>query len=287
MKVACQLADRCGYRLMLIGVLAVFAGLLFSASLRVAPPWDSSIMVIQGRLLAQHQRLQLDDANNERVGPYFNPMGFDIRSPADSQPYSNFPPGYPLIVAVVYTIAGGLNGLYVIAPVMGLFALIATAYIGHRLGGYWAGLLAVILVGTAYVFVDQSTVPLSDGSSVSLLLVSVALYQWAVTSRRKLPALLSGLCLGLFILVRFVNVAFAALIVIHALIAARGRDRLRLIGLLSPGIVIGIGSMLLYQMQAYGGPLTNAYQAWGRNRFSVPLFSLQYLWTASPPPWND
>lgn len=85
MKVACQLADRCGYRLMLIGVLAVFAGLLFSASLRVAPPWDSSIMVIQGRLLAQHQRLQLDDANNERVGPYFNPMGFDIRSPIRSR----------------------------------------------------------------------------------------------------------------------------------------------------------------------------------------------------------
>lgn len=275
------------YRWLLAGMLTLYAVILMAGAQRFAAPWDSGTMVAQGVMLAQNHGLQYYDINNERVGPYFHPMGFEVHAPHQSQPYSTFPPGYPLLVAVVYRLTGGLDAVYLIAPILGLLGLIAVAYIGRTLSGPLTGLLAVVLLGTSFVFFDQSTVWQSDGPSLSLLLISVALYQGAYQKRSNLLAVLCGLCLGLFIAIRFLNVAFAALILAHAIYFARGRARWQLTSCISPGVALGVVGVLLYQAQAYGGPLTSAYAAWGNDRYGVPLFSLRYLLERSPSPWND
>jgi hypothetical protein len=274
------------YWLVLTGMFCIFTVTYFAYAQPVASPWDSGTMVVQGRMLAQHQSLQYQDINNERIGPYFNPMGYDIRSPSDPRPYSNFPPGFPLLVAVTYLISNGPDYLYVISPMMSVLGLIATAYIGYTLGGRLSSLLAVLLVGTSSVWLELSTSVLSDGPSISLLLCAIALYQFAFQTKRIWPAVISGLCLGLFVLQRFVNVAYAALLIVHVLYVGRER-RWRLLSALVPGIGVGVVAMLAYQAAAYGGPFTNAYQAWGQNRFGFPLFSLRYLFESSPPPFSD
>ena len=69
-------------------------------------------MVIQGREVAQGHGFQFYDVNNERIGPYFNSTGFVIHAPGDPQPYSVFPPGLGLVVAVLYKLGGDLDQVY-------------------------------------------------------------------------------------------------------------------------------------------------------------------------------
>ena len=166
----------------------LYALLLLAGAQRFATPCDSGTMVAQGVMLAENHGLQYYDVNNERISPYFHPMGYEVHAPHQPQPYSTFPPGYPLLVAFVYRLTGGLDAVYLIAPSLGLLGLIAAAYVGWTLGGSFTSLLTVILLGTSFVFFDQSTVWQSDGPSLSLLLISVALYQAAYRQRRNLLA---------------------------------------------------------------------------------------------------
>jgi len=256
-------------------------------SVRVIPAWDSAAVVILGRAIVQNHSIQYYDANNAQIGPYFNPHGFTVRSPSDPQPYCVFPPGTALIVALVYELTGGLNYLYLIPPVMNAVGLVAVAYLGYVLSGRWASIFAVILVGTSRVVTDFATELWSDGPSLGMLLMGIAFYANAAISQKKLSAFLSGLCLGLFILLKFVNAVFAVLVVVHMLVFINRRTNWIMAGLLGMGVLAGILGMLVYQAVAYGGPLVSAYEAWGQSRYGVPLFSLRYLFVQSPPPWND
>ena len=106
-------------------------------------------------------------------------------------------------------------------------------------------------------------------------------------SRRRIFVAASGLCLGIFILFKFVNVIFAGLIVLHLIITERGRGRLLSGSLLAGGAGLGILGMLVYQTKAYGAPLANAYQPWGQAVYDFPLFSPRYLFIQAPAPWKD
>jgi 4-amino-4-deoxy-L-arabinose transferase-like glycosyltransferase len=275
------------YWLLLICLVAFFTTLYFKQALTVVLQYDSSDMVLQGRSMAQGHGFQFYDANNDLIGPYFNSTAYTIHAPGDPQPYNVFPPGLGLLVAAFYKLGGALSQVYLIAPLCGILGLIATAYLGYALNGRGASLLAVLLLGTSQLFVYYATSLWSDGPSVNLLLVGCALYWWAFQSKRWTYAILSGLVLGLFILLRYANFAFVLLILGHAVIFSRGRDRWTLIGGLLPGVLLGGGFLIVYQWVSFGGPLTNAYQAWGKSYWeSGPLFSLSYLLVRTPRPWS-
>jgi hypothetical protein len=250
------------------------------------PPWDPSSMVILGKSLVENHSLQYYDPNNRAVGPYFNPHGFDIRAPQDPQPYSTFPPGFSLFVAAAY-ILGQERLLFLMPPLFGLVGLVASAYLGHVLGGRWASIFAVLLIGTSHVIATFSTSLWSDGPSLSLLLTALALYVAANRSNKKWLLLVTGSLLGAFVLFKFVNVTFAALILGHQVLFKRGREGLISATLLAVGTMAGMLGLLLYQTGAYGSPLANAYQPWGQSRYPFPLFSMRYLFVKSPAPWSD
>ncbi len=274
---------------LLLGCLVVFfAVIYFGQALRVIAPWDPSDMIIQGRSLAQGHGFQYYDANNERIGPYFNSTGFVIHAPGDPQPYNVFPPGLGLIVAAWYKLGVTLDQVYLIAPLCGVLGLLGIAYVGYALNGCIASLAAVLLLGVSQTYVQYATSIWSDGPSVSLLLIGLAVYYRAFQTKRPVWAALSGLLLGLFILLRYANIVYVLLILGHAAVFSQGRERWTLIGWLLPGIMAGSGYLLFYQWQSYGGPFTNAYQAWGKPFWdSGPLFSLSYLIFKTPAPWND
>jgi hypothetical protein len=243
-------------------------------------------MVLLGQSLVQDQGIQYFDANNSKVGPYFNPHGFSIRNTFDPQPYSTFPPGFSIILVPVYGIIGNLDWLYVIPIAFSAIGLAAAAYLGYVLSGHWGSLFAVALVGTSHVVVAFSTSLWSDGPSLSLLLAGLALSIWAVRSGRKFIAAVAGLCLGLFILFKFVNVVFVCLIIISLKLLKRDLNRAVYFWLL-PGVVAGIVGMVAYQSAAYGSPWANAYQPWGQTLYAFPLFSPSYLFFRAPAPWSD
>lgn len=270
----------------LIGLISGFSMLFLIVSEKVVPPWDPTSMMLLGQSLVQRQSLQYFDAHNSEIAPYFNPHGFNIRVPSDAQPYSTFPPGFSLVLAVVYTFTGSLDWMYFIPPTLTVVGLAASAYLGYILSGSWGSLFAVLLLGCSHVVAAFATSLWSDGPSLDLLLVGMALSIWAVRSNRKSAALGAGLCWGLFILFKFVNMMFVILIVVGIVIFWKDGMR-RVIWWLLPGLVGGVAGMLLYQAIAYGGPLANAYQPWGRSLYDFPLFSPTYLFFKSPYPWND
>ncbi len=268
------------------GLIGGFSLLFLVISEKQVPPWDPSSMVLLGRSLVREHSLHYFDIHNAEIGPYFNPHGFNIRAPFDSQPYSTFPPGLSLIVALVYTLTGGLAWLHVIAPIMSMVGLSAGAYLGYVLSGRWGSLFAVLLLGSSHVVVTFATSLWSDGPSLDLLLAGMALAIWAVRSQKRWVALVAGICLGLLVLFKFVNIVFVVLIVVG--VFGSKRDRRHQLGWwLLPGVVAGVAGMLLYQARAYGSPLANAYQPWGTSLYDFPLFSPAYLFFRSPRPWND
>jgi hypothetical protein len=254
---------------------------------KFVPPWDPSSMVILAQSLVQHGRLQFLDVNNVLVGPYFNPHGFDIRAPFDPAPYSMFPPGFSFMLAPLYVLTNGLGWLYVIPPILSIASLGAAAYIGYTLSDKWGSILAVLLIGTSHVFMTFATSLWSDGPSLALLLMGIALYIAAARSNRLTFAVCSGLALGGFILFKFVNVVFAVLIPAHHMVIGQNNRRWPIAGTIGLGVLLGSVGMLAYNASAYGSPLANAYQPWGQRLYDFPLYSLRYLFFKSPFPWND
>jgi hypothetical protein len=270
----------------LVFLIVGLSGFYFAYSEKVVPPWDPSSMVLLAQSFAQNHGLQYVDANNSKVGPYFNPHGFNIRAPSDPQPFSAFPPGFSIALAPLYALTGSLDLLYLIPFVFSIIGLMSITYLGYVLSGRWGSLFAVLLVGTSHVIITFSTSLWADGPSLSLLLAGMAMSLWAISSNRRFVAVVAGLCLGLLILFKFVNVIFVVLFVV-GLIFLKMKDANGVRFYLLPGIVAGIVSMLVYQAGAYGSPLANAYQPWGQNFYAFPLFSLSYLLFRSPPPWSD
>ena len=78
-------------------------------------------------------------------------------------------------------------------PVFGVLGLLATAYLGYALNGRSASLLTVLLLGISQTYVNYATSVWSDGPSVSLLLVGMALYyrsfqtRWLAYALREWP----------------------------------------------------------------------------------------------------
>jgi hypothetical protein len=274
------------FRLVLVVLIGGLTGFYVFLAEREVPPWDPSSMVILAKLMGQERSIQYQDVHNAQIGPYFNPHGFDIRSPGDPHPYSTFPPGFSLILAPVYLL-GGLPLLPLVSPLLSSIGLAAAACLGRVIAGRWGALFSVLLIGTSRVVVTFATSLWSDGPSLVLLLLGLAFYLAAHTTGRRAWLLCSGAVLGLMISLKFINIAFAGLVVVHQLIFVQGRPRwdgaLRLCGAMLPGLLI----LFAYQTRAYGGPFASPYQAWGRSLYDFPLFSAKYLFVKAPPPWDD
>ena len=272
--------------LVLVILIGGLTGFYVLFAEREVPPWDPSSMVLLSKAMLESATIQHIDINNAEVGPYFNPHGFDIRAPGDPQPYSVFPPGFSLVLAAAYKL-GGLHWLYLLSPLLTALGLGAAAYLGYQLGGTWASVFAVILIATSRVVTTFATSLWADGPSLAFLLLGLALYVTARASERTPLFLLSGFCLGLLILCKFVNVVFVVLILGYHLAVTRGRQRAVWLGWLSLGLLPGVVGLLLYQSRAYGGALASAYRPWGQSLYNFPLFSIRYLFDKSPMPWND
>jgi hypothetical protein len=169
----------------------------------------------------------------------------------------DFPPGYPLMMAV-FELAAGRSAVYWVVPLLAAVTVGATYAMGRRLGGRAAGLMAAVLMATSPTFVMHLLMPMTDVPVTALWASCLAL----LVSPGRAAALGGGVAAGLAVLTRL-NLAPLMLVPALFLAIAAGRDRsltgitgqrlgLYVVGLLPGCVTAGVINAFLF-----GSPLTS------------------------------
>ena len=183
-----------------------------------------------------------------------------VRAPKRVSCVPTYPAGLPLAIAPVRLLAGELAG-YLVVPLLGAVAVLATFGIGARLHSRAAGVAAALLLATSPIFLFQLVQPMSDVAVTAWWTVALL---FAIS---PLPnsALASGAAAGLAVLTRPNLLPLAAVIAVAAMNYPRGGDdrRLRVDRLVAfaGGITPAIGAQLLMQWRLYGSPFASGYGA--------------------------
>jgi hypothetical protein len=201
------------------GLLALAAILLLGLGLRVGYAWDGRAPVYDA------QAYGAIAANLERS------EGFTVGGGA-TQPSSNYSPGLPLAVAVVYEVTGGVHErtARVVLAVVAWLAVGFAYLIGRRLvaaGGVdrrrvVAGLIAALAVAVYPAFLEYGGMLMSEPLAATLLSGAVLGMFWARDGEGVWRWLVPGLTLGALAMIRPEYLAVGVLLaVVVALIEAR------------------------------------------------------------------
>ncbi len=272
--------------LVLLVVLLILGGLVyFTRTQTVVYGYDPLGYLYAGQHLAQGGGLSFPDANNALAGSFFAPFAFNIAHPSDTNLYLNYPPGFPLLLAFAQKLTGVANAPYFVTPLAGLAGILTTYWLGKRLFGAGAGLIAAALLGLSPLYFTFATDLWSDVPATACLLIAMALYVAAVSSggrhgARKAAG--AGLLLGYAVLIRYSAAIFVLPLALYGVMVARETGvakRRQLCFLATFGIVL-LG-VLFFNRTYYGGFLATAYSpqaGW----YPWPAFSLAYALGPSP-----
>jgi hypothetical protein len=194
---------------------------------------------------------------------YWAPWSLDgvIESPLGHRPapmfkgaiVSEYPLGYPLLLAAALNIGGDLAP-HLVAPLFAGLLCWCSFLLGRHLSGPWAGVLSSLLVAASPNVLLQATQPMSDVPAAALWLLA-----WVLTLRRGVgAAIAAGLVVALAIAVR-PNLAPLASVLAIAL--AVGSERARALHVVAFTVAASVGPALVLWSQAelYGHPLKPGY----------------------------
>jgi hypothetical protein len=253
--------------LVAVGIVA-YAIYLSSMVAPYAGGSDSSGYLSNARLLSQgkfHSEPRLlADQKADEFGEMSNiPLGFILRKDGHMAP--TYPTGYSLQLALVAAFTGWenaaiyLNVLTALASGWLLFAFSRKLGINQiiSLGG-------VALLWLCPLFLFSAVQPMSD---LSALFWTLAALYWALVSGERWQfSLLSGLALGVAVLVRPTNV-----LIVPAILVALGRKpRLWLMTALAA--FPGVAFFGYYNWRLYGAPWVTGYRSVSSS-FSTEFFS--------------
>jgi hypothetical protein len=241
----------------LVVYFTVLALLLYDAAGWYMVLQDEALYTVQSGLLS-----------NERFGwamgpehiPFFRPEYALYREGVLTPQYA---PGWPMVLR-----AFDLVGLrWWTNPVMAIVALVCVYWIAQRLHSPFAGVVAILLLGTNTWFVFESTGMMPHvGTAATLLVACVALL--ASESRATGPQIalrvLAGLLLGLAVLIRpLTGVAVGASIGIWMLTRLRWRigDAVMLGIPVVGGLTVPAAFALYYNAIVTGDPFVFGYKA--------------------------
>ncbi|TAK16107.1 MAG: hypothetical protein EPO35_06025 [Acidobacteria bacterium] len=170
--------------------------------------------------------------------------------------------GLPMLLAVAKTV-GGQAAMFWVVPLFGGLLVIATFFIGRRVGGAGVGLAAAFLVALSPIVLFMTLFPMTD----VVVAATWAAATWAALGDSRRRAGVAGLLAGLAILIRPNLVAVGLLMGVWMIArdARRGprwwsADRAALFALASaPGIAI----VMLVNRALYGSPFVSGYGTLG------------------------
>jgi Dolichyl-phosphate-mannose-protein mannosyltransferase len=202
----------------------------------------------------------------------FSPLGY--RPGADpGQLVPTYPPGLPLVMTP-FRLLGGEFATYIVVPLLGAIAVLATYYSGARLHSRHAGLAAAVLIATSPILLFQLVQPMSDVPATAWWALALL---FALLPVRNAP-LAAGAAAGFAILTRPNLAPLTIVIALTTMNFPRMRRsvaqsssqsqvpverRLRPDRLLrfAAGITPAIGALLLLQWRLFASPLTSGYGA--------------------------
>jgi 4-amino-4-deoxy-L-arabinose transferase-like glycosyltransferase len=231
------LAERNGGR---AGVVALAAILLLGLGLRVSEAWDGRAPVFDAAAYAKIA------ANLDRG------KGFTL-GPDATQPASNYSPGLPLLVAGVYTLAGGAHErtARLVLALLGTLAVLFTYLIGRRLSGPVAGLLGAGAIAVYPALLEYQGMLMGEPLATTLLSGAVLAVLWADAARQGDLArewLLPGALFGALALVRPEYLGVALLVSLVVLVKDgpdEWRGGMARAGILLAGVVVVVAPWTL------------------------------------------
>jgi len=198
----------------------------------------------------------------------FSPLGYRPGSDR-GELVPTYPPGLPLVMTP-FRLLGGEFAAYVVVPLLGAIAVLATYYAGARLHSRYAGLAAALFIATSPILLFQVVQPMSDVPATAWWALALL---FALLPAPNAP-LVAGAASGLAILTR-PNLAPLTIVIALATMnlprmqqaSTQGQvpverrlrpDRLRRF---AAGVAPAIGALLLMQWRLFANPLASGYGA--------------------------
>lgn len=173
---------------------------------------------------------------------------------------SNYPPGFPMMLALA-KVVGGAAALFWVVPLSGVLAVLAVARLATAAAGPFAGASAAMLLASSPPFLYQLlTSPMSDVPVTALWLTAM----WLATKRGRLPAIGVALCVAGATLVRpnlVPLVAAVAWLSWRESASSRRNDRLFRLLVLLAGLAVAITVLMFLNDRWYGSPFRSGYGA--------------------------
>ncbi len=188
----------------------------------------------------------------------FAPLGFRPEG-APGRIVPTYPPGLSLLMIPARALFGD-TGSYVIVPLLGALAVLATFVLGRRLSGSIAGLIAAAFMATSPVFLFQIVQPMSDVPATALWALALALAWNGSPQRASLAGLLAGLALVIRPNLLPLLLPLAAVVTWSSGAPTRFRQAARLAAL-AAGLAPPAVALALLQWRMYGSPLASGYGA--------------------------
>jgi hypothetical protein len=202
----------------------------------------------------------------------FSPLGY--RPGADpGELVPTYPAGLPLAMTP-FRLLGGELATYIVVPLLGALAVLATYYAGARLHSRYAGLVAAVLIATSPILLFQIVQPMSDVPATAWWTLALL---FSLLPGPNAP-LTAGAAAGLAMLTR-PNLAPLAIVIAlatmnfprirssaaqsssqHQVPVERRLRPDRLVGF-AAGITPAIAALLLVQWRLFANPLASGYGA--------------------------
>ena len=240
---------------------------------------SASQLLAQGRLIGDAPIAEWLSASNRMA--VASPLGW-APSPDNTGISPTFPIGVSAVMAM-FTLIGGPNAVFWVAPVMGAITL----WLVYRVASEWydaeTALLATALAAWNPLFITYAKQPMSDVPATMWMVLALFL---AFRSARA-TAFAAGLAAGAAVITRPALVIAGAIV---PLVARRGEKPLVRAALAAAGFAIGVGVQMAIQNHLFGSPFASGYGA-TENLFSLSHVTInlgifaRHLWTVCGPLW--
>lgn len=271
---------------------ALFLGILvFAVSCRYTQVfvegWDPLAYMLAAEHIANGEKPALCHPYNEDIGPYFTMAGFNVRSPDPACLYLNYPPGYPVLLAIAAKLVPVPDVMSYVPAFFGGVGIVLTYALGCLVTDARVALTSAVLLGLTPLYLRFSTAPWSDLPVAILLLAGLVTLIWAdrksgmswqIAGGVGAAVLIGWAVFGRYSAVVFLVPVFAYAITGRKLSSALRAPSLRAFGV---GILVSMIAVGLYNASHYGGVLKTPYSP-EHGWYEWPMFGLKYALGDSP-----
>ena len=254
----------------------------------VVEGWDAVAYLYAGERIAAGEAPSACHYYNGAIGPYFTLAGFNVRMGESECLRLNYPPGFPILLAVAQVLTGYRNAALYVPALVGVLGIVSTFVLGIVLFDRWVGLLGALILALMPTYLQASTSPWSDLAATVFSMWGIGLYLWCqspsvVRSRWSTAgSLVGGGLVAYGLLIRYAS-GIALLSLMSYILATQGRAAFwrRSNWVFGSVVSLGFVGLLLFNRVYYGGYLTTGYSP-QHGWYAWPAFTLRYAFGLSP-----